>query len=77
MGIQEFPDLRLETVTARSGFGAKPEKQFLLWDLRSKKLISSGCRVGGCKLQGEVRYLKQVLSIPHTLNCYRVIRIAS
>jgi hypothetical protein len=31
----------------------------------------------GCELQAEVRYLKQVLSIPHTPNCYSFIRIAS
>jgi hypothetical protein len=42
-----FSSLGLETGKARSGFGAKPEKQFLFWDLRSKKAIASGCRVGG------------------------------
>jgi len=37
----------LETGKARSGFGAKPEKQFLFWDLRSKKVIGSGYNPGG------------------------------
>jgi hypothetical protein len=36
------------------------QKQFLFWDLRSKKAIADWCRVGGCRLQGEVRYLKLV-----------------
>jgi hypothetical protein len=61
-----FPRLGLETGKALSGFGAKPEKQFLFWDLRSKKAIGSGCKVRGCRLQGEVRYLKLVLEIPKT-----------
>jgi hypothetical protein len=65
-GKREFPSLGIETVTARSGFGAKLEKQFLFWDLKSKKAIASGCRVGGCGLQGEVRYLKRALEIPKT-----------
>jgi hypothetical protein len=51
-----FPSLGIETGKARSGFGSKPEKQFLFWDLGSKKAIASGCRVGGYRLQGEVRY---------------------
>jgi hypothetical protein len=55
------PSLGIETGKARSGFGAKPEKQFLFWDLRSKKAIASGCRVEGCRLQGELRYIKQAL----------------
>jgi hypothetical protein len=41
-----------EKVSGRS------QKQFLFWDLRSKKAIADWCRVGGCRLQGEVRYLK-------------------
>ena len=64
----------LETDKARSGFGAKTEKQFLFWDLRSKKAIASRCKVGGCRLQGEVRYVKEALEIPHTPNCYSFVK---
>jgi hypothetical protein len=34
------------------------QKQFLFWDLRSKKAITSGCNPRGCRLQDEVEYLK-------------------
>jgi hypothetical protein len=47
-----YTNLGLETGKARSGFGAKPEKQFLFWDLDVEK----GNRL---KVQGEVRYLKE------------------
>ena len=35
-------------------FPALTQKQFLFWDLRSKKAIASGCNPRGCRLQGEV-----------------------
>jgi hypothetical protein len=38
-----------EKVSGRS------QKQFLFWDLRSKKAIASGCNPRGWGLQGEVR----------------------
>ena len=34
--------------------------------MRSKKAIADWCRVGGCRLQGEVRYIKVELQRPNT-----------
>jgi len=51
--VMRVCSLPLETGKASSGFGAKPEKQFLFWDLRPKKAIGSGCNPGGtsCRMR--------------------------
>ncbi len=70
---------RLGTGKARSGFGAKPEKQFLFWDLRSKKAIGSGCNPGGasCRMRLDMSNRVQEDQIPNTQNCYSFIGIIS
>jgi hypothetical protein len=72
-----FPSLPLETGKARSEFGAKPEKQFLFWDLRSKKVIGSGCNPGGagCRVRLGIENWLYKYQIPNTQNCYSFIRI--
>jgi hypothetical protein len=80
----QFPNLECGSNVAASGCSARDFairqkvsgrslKQFLFWDLRSKKVIGSGCNPGGCGLQGEacelqseVEYLKVQLEILNT-----------
>jgi hypothetical protein len=56
--IWAFPDIAIRDFAIGEKVSGQSRKQFLFWDLKSKKVIASGCRVGGCRLQGEVRYIK-------------------
>jgi hypothetical protein len=53
-----YPDIAIRDFAISEKVSGQSQKQFLFWDLRSKKAIADWCRVGGCRLQGEVRYIK-------------------
>jgi hypothetical protein len=61
-----YADIAIRDFAIGEKVSGRSQKQFLFWDLRSKKAITSGCGVGGCKLQGEIRYLKVELEILNT-----------
>jgi hypothetical protein len=56
--IWVYPDIAIRDFAIGEKVSGRSQKQFLFWDLRSKKAIADWCRVGGCRLQDEVEYLK-------------------